>query len=251
MKVLAPVSTPPSSPVSRSHSPFVGTHHKQYRRCLRWDFGFTCPLCLTHDTDLFLHGVDGTGLTSAEHVETQSSAPSKKTDYANLIYACRLCNGSRASRPITDSKTGASLLDPTKVPWSGHFARSGDHLTPAADDDDATRTHKIYNLDHPLKVEMRRARREQLEEAARILRETEPTVRELHALVAAGTLAPRDEASVLRAAQDLATNLVRAASDIRRFAAIPVDAPSSCRCDDPRLELAAAVLHNTWEFSGQ
>ena len=58
MKILPPQTKPPTSPIERRHRPRP-VHGRQgylkFRPCLRWDFGFTCPFCLMHESD-FVRG---------------------------------------------------------------------------------------------------------------------------------------------------------------------------------------------------
>jgi hypothetical protein len=120
MKIVPLMTLPSTKPFARTHSP-KPAGYRTYRPCLRWEFGFTCALCLVHEADLHEFGLaEGWGLTWIEHRETQSSEPGKANDYSNCIYACRLCNAARNDKPLQDA-LGNRVLDPTLDAWADHF----------------------------------------------------------------------------------------------------------------------------------
>ncbi len=212
------------------HGPAAGSHppYKTYRPCLRWEFGYGCAFCLTHEADLVEHGVEGTGLTSIEHQIPQSDDPGgpQVDHYTNCFYACRYCNGARGSQPII-GPSGAKLLDPCRYPWASHFARVGVCLVAMTNDADASRTHRVYDLDDPRKQAMRRSREDTLTQALQTLDEAPSAIERL--LLRAGQ--PGDQrADLIAAAGSLRALMSRAKQDILRFLAVPVDANATCRC---------------------
>lgn len=224
---------PPATPTVRRHRPkAAGDRWTVYRACLRWDFGFTCAYCLLHEADLYGGQLgEGLGGTTVEHHVTRSAAPSRAGDYFNCLYACRLCNRSRSTKP--DSGDGVRLLDPTRDAWVNHFFVAGDRLQPADGDADAEYTHRCYEIDDERKVERRQARRE-------LLADRLPLVGVLHTeLVAllrlADRLRRRDSrafATVLQRISTIRSDARRALEDVARYAAVPRDAPATCRCVD-------------------
>ena len=209
---------PANDPIGRTHGP--SGKYKTFKTCLRWEFGFTCSLCLCHEADLVEHGAQGTGLFSVEHRKPRSTGIGID-DYANCLLACRYCNGTRGKR-ATVQVTGEKLLDPTCVAWSAHFTLSNDHLVAIPGDADAEYTAKAYGLNTPRRVIMRRARREQLSGALQALARRA----EIGRLLAEH--ASREE--VLQA-QALSQYVRSAEKVIARFKMIPVDAPDSCPCN--------------------
>jgi hypothetical protein len=161
-----------------------------------------------------------------EHGISRASDPSRQNDYSNCFYACRLCNGARANRP--QSSAGRSLLDPTRTAWGTHFRRSGDQLLPMEGDADAAYTYEVYDFGDPRKVEMRRLRRELITDRLELLARCPD---ELDWLLAQVEVSRPGRA---REALELARLLRRAAiagfEELARFAAVPSDAPTSCRC---------------------
>src|SRR5262245_33908467 len=115
--ILPPRTAPAAAALDRRHTPKPGAY-RRYRSCLRWEFGFSCAFCLTHESDLLAHGAEGWGLTGVEHLHAQSNNPTGEQvdDYRNCYYACRLCNGSKGDQPIVDA-LGRRLLDPCDDAW--------------------------------------------------------------------------------------------------------------------------------------
>src|SRR5438552_905085 len=102
MNVLPLQTRPPTEAVARGHAPPRGGFNS-YRRCLRWEFGFTCAFCLLHEADLVDWGASGSGLMTIEHRVPQSDpavGAALADDYGNCFYACRYCNRSRGVAPL-------------------------------------------------------------------------------------------------------------------------------------------------------
>jgi hypothetical protein len=200
---------------------------------LRWDFGFTCALCLLHEADLY-GGQPGEALggTTVEHHVARSEDASREDEYTNCLYACRFCNRSRSAKPTR--RPGVRLLDPAADAWSEHFAAREDRLKPVEGNPDAAYTHRAYELDDPRKVARRRARRELLTDRLCLLASLESDLAEVLGL--AGSLLRRDLETFRAVVQEiraLRANGRRALADLRRYAAVPTDAPLACRCPPP------------------
>jgi hypothetical protein len=231
MKILPPVTSPPRQPTARRHSPRItrgAQGYQAYRACLRWDFGFTCAFCLSHEADLAGgRPIEGLGVTGVEHGIPQGADRNRINDYSNCLYSCRYCNGARASRPR--SSEGRSLLDPTMTAWGDHFLRSGDQLLPREGDLDAVYTHEVYDMDDPRKVDLRRMRRELIADRLELLQRFPD---DLEWLLSEAEASPPSRA---RQALDLARRLRRGANlareELKGFAVVPADAPKVCRCN--------------------
>ena len=231
MSILPDRTVPAATAVDRRHSPPPGPY-TTYRPCLRWEFGFSCAFCLTHESDLAEHGVEATGLTSVEHQVPRSQDPTGggANHYPNCFYACRFCNQSRGVERNVDA-LGRRLLDPCHDAWGACFTVLDDRLVPCAGDGDAERTHRVYDLDDPRKRQMRRTRAEVLRDAFRLLDEGPDRLARLLRLA---TEAPAQyRAELTLAARELRELMVRATRDVARFSAVPWDADAKCRCGTP------------------
>lgn len=233
MRILPPQTRPPETPIPRRHRLRPAGRWAAYRSCLRWDFGFTCPFCLLHEADIY-GGLPGEGLggTTVEHVIPRSTDPSLANDYENCLYACRWCNRSRSAHPV--ERESVRLLDPTRDAWGDRFVAADDRLAPRDGDPDALATHGAYALDDPRKIGGRQARRELLDDRLRLMREQGTQFSELLRL--ADSLRRRDVrrfGHVIRRIRRLREQAFRALGDLRRYEAVPGDAPRGCRCAPP------------------
>ncbi|HZF07939.1 MAG TPA: hypothetical protein VFE33_04025 [Thermoanaerobaculia bacterium] len=105
---------------------------------------------------------------------------------------------------------------------------------------DAAYTHEAYDLDDPRKRELRQARAERLEKCLQILREG-PEI--LVALVDRLQMEPHEKRSLLlRVAEQLRASIQSALREVHRYAAIPKDADTSCRCSRTDHHLLPAWL---------
>jgi 5-methylcytosine-specific restriction endonuclease McrA len=155
MKILPPSTQPWSEVLVRRHQPLRNFRAERRRQCLRWEFGFTCAFCLTHESDLAFCGAEGTGLTAIEHFVPRSVDPGRLHDYSNLFYICYSCNRARGRQPV-EEKLGRRLLNPCEAVWAAHFERVGNRLEPL--DENARYTEKLYKLNSGAKMQIRAAR---------------------------------------------------------------------------------------------
>ncbi len=229
MKILPVKTAPPDALIDRRHIPRKGAYGS-YRPCLRWEFGHCCAFCLTHESDLTEHGVEGTALTWIEHQLPQSHDPdgSRVNDYQNCFYACKFCNKARGTEPLVDPE-GRRLLDPCSTIWADRFKRQGEELLPTTDDPDASRTHRVYDLDDPRKRAMRATRERILTDAFRALRECPPLIAQLLELAKAPG---SNRTGFIQAAEKIHELMTRAKRDLMRYSVPPSDSDSSCRCAD-------------------
>jgi len=260
MRILPFQTAPPNEKIERRHNPPVANSrygYRDYRPCLRWEFGFTCAFCLLHEGDLADLGAEGMGLTWIEHLTLASQDVQKVNEYNNCFYACRFCNHSRAKAPRVD-ESGRKLIDPCGQAWGERFSLSDDdRLLANEGDPDALYTSQAYDLNDARKVRRRRRRRERLTEWLSVLREGPRQVRSLVAL-SENVESLAQAAVILDAAATLRDCIFGAAVEILRYAAVPADSNASCDCgkeDHCRLPdwLAAQTQEIQpfgWLFSG-
>lgn len=235
---MPPEIKPPKVPTERRHKPEPSRSWRAYRACLRWDFGFVCPFCLVHESDLVEHGVEGTGLSWVEHIITRSADSSRKGDYDNCVYSCRYCNNRRLNRPRVDGK-GRELLDPTTVAWGDHFILRNDQLVAA--NRDASYTEETYDLNDRRKVQMREARRLVISDRLRILREVPSLIERLMTRLADDP--GQDDEQLVAVARELRRTATSACRDLERYLAVPEDCPRECRCGRTQNHSLPGWLH--------
>ncbi len=215
------------------HDPAAG-RYDGYRACLRWELAFSCAFCLVHEADLREGGVARTGLTWIEHHVPQDDRRSPLAHaYANCFHSCRFCNRARGVAPVID-RDGRRLLEPCAVSWSERFVPGGDSLRPirregTAPDGDAEYTYETYDLDDPEKRRMRHLRADLIENALGMLAHYLEQMPRLHRAAERASTGD-DRLVILQAMDDLERDRGDARCDLARFAAIPEDRDSACRC---------------------
>lgn len=237
MKILPPTTLPSKVPFTRSHDPkgadYKGGYHT-YRECLRWEFGFTCSLCLLHEGDLEEYGVDDSRSSKMwiEHIVPQSDDPSKANVYKNCLWACCYCNRARSAKPLCDEK-GNRLLDPTSSSWAEHFDALDDKLVSKTGAGEYTGIS--YDLNDELKVRMRGVRREQIEELRKQVREYSAEAKRCDELAQrlAASEKPRDRDDaefLLKLAAKREKEIQKARTVLERYCGVPLHGPTVCRC---------------------
>ncbi|NUQ72524.1 MAG: HNH endonuclease [Polyangiaceae bacterium] len=251
MDILPARTRPYRRRIRRQHKPAEATYYggyRSFRPCLRWEFGFTCSVCLLHEGDLLEAGAARSGLMTIEHIEPQSTAAERANEYRNCLYLCRYCNTSRSDWPRVNAD-GHRLLDPTSAIWADHFVIGieDDRLEPVPGDADARYTHEVYDIDEPRKMFLRRERRERMMDALVLVREgpaeRDFLLRKAGELEARGSSEDMAEAARLRRGADLhGLSIARAWKDLLRYRAIPEDHDKVCRCSQSRALRLPAVL---------
>ena len=213
-------------------SEHVSGDYTSYRNCCRWEFGFCCALCFVHEGDLVEDGAEGTGLVWIEHSELKSVQDDRRDDYSNCFLSCRFCNNGRGTRPSVEPKSGAKLLNPTTASWSECFVVGADYVMTERDstDKNARHTRVSYALDLKTKAARRARRADRFLAVRKAATAVETLVPRL--LEKAQTSASEDKRLVLEAARSLIDAYDRARAEVARYVAVPVDAPSKCRCSD-------------------
>jgi hypothetical protein len=228
--LLPAQTTPADRALARRHAPRpVAKDYTVFRECLRWEFGFTCAICLLHEHDIMSYG-EGWGVTQIEHIVPRSHDADLTGVYTNVLYVCRLCNGARSDTDLVDT-AGRRLLDPTKDVWVEHFLVNEDKLLPNKGDRHAEYTAEVYGINEPRKVKLRRLRRNRAQDLWALI---SPRRADLTRRV--GSAAHSDPAADIELARalsqsqdDLARLYRRLSQDVGTW--IPDDAPTSCRCE--------------------
>lgn len=222
MLVLPKRTRPPESPFQRRHDPEPSGDYREYRSCLRWEFGFTCPFCLLHEADLTGgYSQDGTGLVHIEHLEPQSLYPDLANDYSNVVLACRFCNQNRQAKKPRGEE-GGRLLDPTRDAWAEHFKLQGDRLTPLTDA--ARSTLEAYKPNDERQKVRRSTRARFMEDRVSYLRWAPVKIRKLRSRAQSGDLESLDQCREMEKVWRLFRREVAA------YCFVPADTPDSCRC---------------------
>jgi hypothetical protein len=230
-KILTAVTRPWPEPFSRRHDP-PGADYTTYRPCLRWEFGFTCPYCLVHESDIAASGAKGWRIMSIEHFIAQSSDESLiddslVNDYRNCLLACSLCNSSRRNLPHA-LPSGPRLLNPCEDTWDRHFESAGDEIRVLADDDkDAWYTYESYDLNDARKTTCRRNRRLLINQCNDYL---ERLGRAHERLLDQAVL--RGDPELVELAEEIWTLRRLALLDLLNHLAIPLDHDTSCPCGE-------------------
>ena len=159
-RVRAARTRPHAQRIVRQHVPRVETW-ENFTDCLRWEFGFTCAICLLHECDFVLPGTgaSGTGQFSVEHkvLKSTSAGEPLANDYGNCLYLCRFCNGARGARYV-DETANERLLDPVFDQWDQHFTLNGARLDPGPNDPNADYTERAYAMNDGNRIVRRDAR---------------------------------------------------------------------------------------------
>jgi hypothetical protein len=89
---------------ARRHAPAGYLDYQNFKPWLRDEFTFRCVYCLERERWY----PNRAAAFSVDHVIPQISAPKRRCDYKNLVYACLRCNS---------NKREVRLPDPTRVPF--------------------------------------------------------------------------------------------------------------------------------------
>ncbi len=161
MKILPEVTVLPESPFAPPHHspPTDGARPLDtFRSCLRWEFGFTCSVCMLHLADVLRVAGRGWGILTVEYVVPRAANEDEIHRYSNCVLACKHCNSTRQSRQERASD-GARVLNPRVDAWGHRFVWEEHRLVPAfAGDRDAEFTAEAYGVNRPFKVRARRNR---------------------------------------------------------------------------------------------
>lgn len=250
MKILPPRIEPLTQNIIRKHRPRQVSRrdgYREYRQCLRRDFGFACAFCQLREEDWVLAGADRSGFMTFEHWHAQSAHPEQANVYENCIYICRRCNRARSNKPLK-SKAGHRLLEPTSAIWAEHFLAEGDRLVGRPGDMDAEYTQRTYDLNDPIKVELRSERRRRIGRALRLIREGPGMLQQAHAELNSRESRQRNSnpaktTALAQALEELRRQILDAWEELKRYQAIPEGSQETgCRCaQPPQLELPEAL----------
>jgi hypothetical protein len=140
------------------------------------------------------------------------------------------------------------LLDPTQDAWADHFVVSGDEIVPVESSKDASYTLSTYDLNDERKVRRRRDRRLLIEDRLNLLALQEELDRLLELAERERTTDLQTFGRLLRKIKEFRDRGLSALSDLARYAAVPHDAPASCRCgSNENHSLPEALARQTLE----
>ena len=242
-KILPQITLPWRRKIVRRHRPAQAkgdTGYREYRSCLRWEFGFTCAFCLSHETDLML-ATEGWAVMQVEHFEPKTRNVSRINDYQNCFYICRLCNTARGNASNRDAQ-GRKMLNPCDAVWRKHFEVSDGEIRPLDEaDGDAALTSERYDFGDRRKVKLRQVRQKLISERLDFLREALEVEDDLFDGIVNGgggakALKHVDLIEALGKARAIAYE------DLLRYLAVPVDPSPSCPCDHRHARTLPAVL---------
>ncbi len=228
MKILPPTLRSWRASIARRHDPPVARGrygYRTYRSCLRWEFGFTCPFCLLHETDFARGGAEGLGVMQIEHFVPVSHDATRINEYINCFYVCLFCNQARRTMVNVAPAAGARLLNPCADVWADHFVVEDDHIEVRDSSVDAAYTHGAYDLNDPRKVKRRRDRREAIEECLELIEQGSSYVAQL---LEKATVTQNP--SLVDQAKRIGEALHRVWRDLEAYAVVPLDAPVACAC---------------------
>ncbi|MFO0610408.1 MAG: hypothetical protein U0324_45025 [Polyangiales bacterium] len=249
-KILPARTRPHAGVIARVHAPTVETWGN-FLDCLRWEFGFTCAICLLHEHDFVLPGtgVSRTGQFSIEHKVLKSTPAGEviENDYANCLYLCRFCNGTRGDRHAHVAPEGR-LLDPVADRWDAHFAANDDSLTPLPNDGDAAYTERAYGINDGNRRERRGARARLIEALRRDLLARVEDIRAVDVELQ-GSLSVEARGAKMTQRGRWRVEAEGIVEKLKDFLGVPRDAPPLCKCrkTSTRRTVVPAVVEACWE----
>ncbi len=104
--------------IERGRDPWPFSDHRRYRPHLRPLFRCRCAYCLTPDDRL-----GGEDAMTVDHFQPESRFPESRLSWANLYYACVVCNSHyKKDHPTAKEEAeGKRFVDPCEEDPSDHF----------------------------------------------------------------------------------------------------------------------------------
>lgn len=143
LQAVAAVFDYPALPTQRRHGPRGYTSSASFKPWLRDEFSFRCLYCLCRER----WEPNGSDAFSVEHLFPRSAFPLRSGDYDELVYACCICNSSRADAPLP--------FDPSRVPLHNHLQAESTGLVRGSTLEGET-IIEIFRLNRPSLVGFRR-----------------------------------------------------------------------------------------------
>lgn len=234
--------------IARSHKPSTRRGRLSYpafKDCLRWEFGFTCAICLLHEAHFVL---PGTGAATSrqmtiEHIILKSTPlgqPLRDT-YTNCLLICAFCNTARGDRYSHIKPDGTRLLNPVDDVWTDHFVVDGDRLEPKEADSDAEYTRTAYAVNDAMRTLRRRALAELIDGRIEHVRDLQEKIEDIERQLGDGTAIPGQIPGLLTDRGRRLTTLQRELDTLDALSGVPLDAPPACRCVPPSSAVPTAV----------
>lgn len=247
--ILKPRTSPHRSRILRVHSPVSRRgrlSYEHFRDCLRWEFGFTCAICLLHEVHLVLPGTgaESSGQMTIEHIVVKGTASGRllKDEYTNCLLVCRFCNVARGHHYTHERTDGTRLLNPVADVWADHFELGEDRIEPRCGDVSAGYTSTAYGINDVRRVARRQKLRELIDARFENIRS-----RRLELEIIDQRLRGGEEPQWLLTHRGRVCEFIRRELDaLRDLSGIPEDAPRACRCAAPGLTVAT-VISEGWQ----
>lgn len=190
-----------------------------YQACLRLEHDYRCVYCLSHEREV--GPVSPCGGFEIEHYKPDALFPLLRCTFANLFWACELCNRAKGDTWPSDQEVelGYRFLDPLIDNWTKHLRVKGDSLDWLTKEGEYTKDE--IDLNSPTH-EKRRRERANFARRSLIL---EGIITRLEARVRLGA-SPEDveQLAAIREEWD----------DILKRATPPDDRPLNCFCSGVR-----------------
>lgn len=248
-RIVAERIVPYPQRITRQHSPRPPVRgsltYNKFKDCLRWEFGFTCAVCLLHEVHFVLPGTgtDRTGLMTVEHIVLKCTAAGKplEHDYGNCLLLCKRCNDNRGDNHSHQRPDGARLLNPISDVWADHFDVQGDCLEPKPGDFDAEYTRTAYGINDDFHTLRRRKLSSLILGQLASLRRDRDELARLDQELSKPSSTPASSGWLLTLRGRLVEGICGTLRLLQDLSGVPFDAPKTCRCKPPRLQVAPVV----------
>lgn len=248
-QILRSKTLPFKARITRAHTPTArggrSLSYPAFKDCLRWEFGFTCAICLLHEVHLVL---PGTGAATShqmtvEHIVLKSTPLGKplENQYANCLLLCTYCNGARGNRHLHENPDGTRLLNPIADVWDDHFDLANDRLEPRAGDANAEYTRMAYAINDSVRTMRRQALRGLIDERIVNIRMHQASLDEIDVQLNGDVGSAEHLQRLLTARGRLCEALRREMTALLKFSGVPADKPGVCHCVVPAMTVAKAV----------
>lgn len=248
-QILKSRTLPFKDRISRAHTPASshgrGLSYRAFKECLRWEFGFTCAICLLHEVHLVLPGTGAatSNQMTIEHIVLKSTPLGKplEDEYTNCLLVCTFCNKSRGSRYLDAKPDGTRLLNPVTDVWADHFDLADDRIEPRSGDVHAEYTRTAYGINDSIRTLRRQALRGLIDERIVNIRRRQADIDSIDHQLSDSTGGSTNSQWLLTARGRYCEDLRRELNALLKFSGVPVDRPASCRCESPPMKVARAV----------
>lgn len=123
------------TPLGRVHVPPKRKIYRNYRECLRRDFGYRCVYCGAHEVEVSAGMPYGAFEIDHFRPKSKRQFAGLAATYTNLVWSCRLCNSAKGSEwpLLKDEKRGRRFLNPVTDDVQQHLTASDNQILPKTD----------------------------------------------------------------------------------------------------------------------